>query len=375
MNFDEHAAKSLVLAPAGIPVPRGQICRTAKEAAQAVCAIGPAVIKAQVAAGKRGKAGGIKPADTPEEAERVAAAILGMSIGEYKVERVLVEEQANIAHEFYAAVLTDTDARKPLVLFSTQGGMDIEEVAAATPDAIRRQHVDLDVEPGAVDFVSMLAGLQLGDAQASVADILSRLYAAYRRRDAELLEINPLAQLGNRRVVALDCKFVLDDAAAYRQEDIVSVAAPAPMTALEQRGAENGLKFIQLDGNVGVLANGAGLTMTTMDVIRHFGGRPANFLEIGGEAYTKSAAALELVLSNPGVRSLIINFCGAFARTDVMAEGVVKAWQELKPAIPVFFSIHGTGEDEAIALVRARLGIEPYDLMEDAIQAAVRAAQ
>jgi succinyl-CoA synthetase beta subunit len=375
MNFDEHAAKSLVLAPAGIPVPRGQICRTAKEAAQAVRAIGPAVIKAQVAAGKRGKAGGIKPADTPEEAERVAAAILGMSIGEYKVERVLVEEQANIAHEFYAAVLTDTDARKPLVLFSTQGGMDIEEVAAATPDAIRRQHVDLDVEPGAVDFLSMLAGLQLGDAQASVADILSRLYAAYRRRDAELLEINPLAQLGDRRVVALDCKFVLDDAAAYRQEDIVSVAAPAPMTALEQRGAQNGLKFIQLDGNVGVLANGAGLTMTTMDVIRHFGGRPANFLEIGGEAYTKSAAALELVLSNPGVRSLIINFCGAFARTDVMAEGVVKAWQELKPAIPVFFSIHGTGEDEAIALVRARLGIEPYDLMEDAIQAAVRAAQ
>lgn len=375
MNFDEHAAKSLVLAPAGIPVPRGQICRTAKEAAQAVRAIGPAVIKAQVAAGKRGKAGGIKPADTPEEAERVAAAILGMSIGEYKVERVLVEEQANIAHEFYAAVLTDTDARKPLVLFSTQGGMDIEEVAAATPDAIRRQHVDLDAEPGAVDFVSMLAGLQLGDAQASVADILSRLYAAYRRRDAELLEINPLAQLADRRVVALDCKFVLDDAAAYRQEDIVGVAAPAPMTALEQRGAENGLKFIQLDGNVGVLANGAGLTMTTMDVIRHFGGRPANFLEIGGEAYTKSAAALELVLSNPGVRSLIINFCGAFARTDVMAEGVVKAWQELKPAIPVFFSIHGTGEDEAIALVRARLGIEPYDLMEDAIQAAVRAAQ
>jgi succinyl-CoA synthetase beta subunit len=375
MNFDEHAAKSLVLAPAGIPVPRGQICRTAKEAAQAVRAIGPAVIKAQVAAGERGKAGGIKSADTPEEAERGAAAILGMSIGEYKVERVLVEEQANIAHEFYAAVLTDTDARKPLVLFSTQGGMDIEEVAAANPDAIRRQHVDPGVDPGAVDFVPMLAGLQLGDAQASVADILSRLYAAYRRRDAELLEINPLAQLGDRRVVALDCKFVLDDAAAYRQEDIVSAAAPAPMTALERRGAENGLKFIQLDGNVGVLANGAGLTMTTMDVIRHFGGRPANFLEIGGEAYTKSAAALDLVLSNPGVRSLIINFCGAFARTDVMAEGVVKAWQELKPAIPVFFSIHGTGEDEAIALVRARLGIEPYDLMEDAIQAAVRAAQ
>ena len=375
MNFDEHAAKSLVLAPAGIPVPRGQICRTAKEAAEAVRAIGPAVIKAQVAAGKRGKAGGIKPVNTPEEAERVAAAILGMSIGEYKVEHVLVEEQAKIAREFYVAVLNDTEARKPLVLFSMQGGMDIEEVAAATPDAIRREHVNLDARPGAADFASMLAGLALGTAQASVADILSRLYAAYRRRDAELLEINPLAELADGRVIALDCKFMLDDAAAYRQEDIGKFAAPAPMTALERRAAESGLKFIQLEGNVGVLANGAGLTMTTMDIIRHFGGRPANFLEIGGDAYTKSAVALDLVLSNPGVKSLIINFCGAFARTDVMADGIVKAWQELKPTVPVFFSIHGTGEDEAIALVRARLGNEPYDIMEDAIQAAVQAAQ
>jgi succinyl-CoA synthetase beta subunit len=375
MNFDEHAAKSLVLAPAGIPVPRGQICRTAKEAAEAVRAIGPAVIKAQVAAGKRGKAGGIKPVNTPEEAERVAAAILGMSIGEYKVEHVLVEEQAKIAREFYAAVLNDTEARKPLVLFSMQGGMDIEEVAAATPDAIRREHVNPDARPGAADFASMLAGLALGAAQASVADILSRLYAAYRQRDAELLEINPLAELADGRVIALDCKFMLDDAAAYRQEDIGKFAAPAPMTALERRAAESGLKLIQLEGNVGVLANGAGLTMTTMDIIRHFGGRPANFLEIGGDAYTKSAVALDLVLSNPGVKSLIINFCGAFARTDVMADGIVKAWQELKPTVPVFFSIHGTGEDEAIALVRARLGIDPYDIMEDAIQAAVQAAQ
>jgi succinyl-CoA synthetase beta subunit len=340
-----------------------------------VRAIGPAVIKAQIAAGKRGKAGGIKPVNTPEEAERVAAAILGMSIGEYKVEHVLVEEQAKIAREFYAAVLNDTEARKPLVLFSMQGGMDIEEVAAATPDAIRREHVNLDPIPGAADFASMLAGLALGAAQASVADILSRLYAAYRRRDAELLEINPLAELADGRVIALDCKFMLDDAAAYRQEDIGKFAAPAPMTALERRAAESGLKFIQLEGNVGVLANGAGLTMTTMDIIRHFGGRPANFLEIGGDAYTKSAVALDLVLSNPGVKSLIINFCGAFARTDVMADGIVKAWQELKPTVPVFFSIHGTGEDEAIALVRARLGIEPYDIMEDAIQAAVQAAQ
>ena len=156
---------------------------------------------------------------------------------------------------------------------------------------------------------------------------------------------------------------------------IAKGGASVAMTPLEKRGAEAGLKLIQLDGNVGVLANGAGLTMTTMDVIRHYDGRPANFLEIGGEAYTKSEIALDLVLSNPGVKSLVINFCGAFARTDVMAEGVVKAWQKLKPKVPVFFSIHGTGEEDAVKLVRGELGIEPYDFMEDAIQAAVKAAQ
>ena len=218
-------------------------------------------------------------------------------------------------------------------------------------------------------------GLALGAAERQVAQILAQLYAAYRARDAELIEINPLALLADGRVVALDCKFVLDDAAIDRQPDITAAGSPGAMTALEQRGADVGLKLIQLDGNVGVLANGAGLTMTTMDVIRHFGGKPANFLEIGGEAYTKSEIALDIVLSNPGVKSLVINFCGAFARTDVMAEGVVRAWHKLKPRVPVFFSIHGTGEDEAVALVRAELGIEPYDLMEDAIQAAVEAAQ
>jgi succinyl-CoA synthetase beta subunit len=221
----------------------------------------------------------------------------------------------------------------------------------------------------------MLTGASLGIAAPKIVVILEKLYAAYRANDAELLEINPLALLADGRVVALDCKFVLDDAALYRQAEIAKGGAPGVMTALEQRGADNGLKLIQLDGNVGVLANGAGLTMTTMDVIRHFGGRPANFLEIGGEAYTKSEIALDLVLSNPGVKSLVVNFCGAFARTDVMADGVVKAWRKLRPTVPVFFSIHGTGEDEAVALVRGGLGIEPYDVMEDAIQAAVKAAQ
>jgi succinyl-CoA synthetase beta subunit len=375
MNFEEHAAKSLVLAPAGIPVPRGILCTSAKAAAMAAVDIGACVVKAQVPTGKRGKAGGIKLANTPAEAEQVASQILGMTIGDYKVERLLIEEQAQIVREFYAAVLPDTAARKPLILFSTEGGMDIEEVATKKPDAIRRLLVDIDGKPSAADIAGMLKGLNLGAAEAHIARILEQLYAAYRARDAELLEINPLALLGDGRVIALDCKFVLDDAATYRQQEFAKGGAANAMTALEKRGAEHGLKLIQLDGNVGVLANGAGLTMTTMDVIRHFGGKPANFLEIGGEAYTKSDIALDLVLSNPGVKSLVINFCGAYARTDVMAQGVVRAWHKLAPRVPVFFSIHGTGEEEAVVLVREQLGIEPYDLMEDAIQAAVKAAQ
>jgi succinyl-CoA synthetase beta subunit len=375
MNFEEHAAKSLILAPAGIAVPRGVLCASAAEAAKAAREIGPCVVKAQVPTGKRGKAGGIKLANKPAEAEQAAKQILGMRIGDYTVERLLIEEQAKIAREFYAAVLHDIAARKPLILFSTEGGMDIEEIAAEKPQAIRRLLVDIDAAPSPADVAGMLKGLDLGAAQAPIADILTRLHAAYRARDAELLEINPLALLADGRVVALDCKFVLDDAAAYRQPEIVGHGSPAAMTELERRGAEASLKLIQLDGNVGVLANGAGLTMTTMDVIRHYGGQPANFLEIGGEAYTKSEIALDLVLSNPGVKSLVINFCGAFARTDVMADGVVKAWGKLKPKVPVFFSIHGTGEDEAVKLVRDGLGIEPYDFMEDAIQQAVKAAQ
>ena len=375
MNFEEHAAKEKVLRPAGIPVPRGRLCATPASAAAAFHDVGPCVVKAQVPTGKRGKAGGIGIADSPEEAAARAQAILGMSIDGHVVATVLVEERAAIAREFYAAVLIDFAGRKPLVLFSTEGGMDIEEIAADRPDAVRRWSVDLDAGFGPAEARGMLAGLALGPAMDRVADILQTLYGIACRHDAELVEINPLALLRDGRVVALDCKFTLDDAAAFRQGDLPQAGARETLTALEREGAAHGLKFIQLDGNVGVLANGAGLTMTTMDVVSHYGGRPANFLEIGGEAYTKAETALRLVLSNPGVKSLVVNFCGAFARTDVMAEGVVRAWETLKPSVPVFFSIHGTGENEAVELVRGRLGIEPFDLMEDAVQAAVEAAQ
>ena len=375
MNLEEYAAKRHVLLPAGVPIPNGVVCSTPEEASAAVGRIGPSVVKAQVPTGKRGKSGGIKMADSADDGAAAARAILGMTIGGSRVERVLIEERCPIERELYAAVLVDVGSRSPIVLFSTEGGMDIEEVAERKPDAIRRHVVDVRRGFGAGEAAALLEGMQLGAATDAVADVLVKIYRAFCEKDAELVEINPLAILRGGKVVALDCKFVLDDASTARQPDLAKVASPAKMTVLEERGASHGLRFIQLDGNVGVLANGAGLTMTTMDVIDHFGGRPANFLEIGGEAYTKAEVALDLVLSNPGVKSLVVNFCGAFARTDVMADGVVRAWEKLKPKIPAFFSIHGTGEDEALKLVRERLGIEPYDLMEDAVKAAVEAAQ
>ena len=374
MNFEEHAAKPL-LGRAGIPVPRGQLCTSPEEAARAAAAIGRCVIKAQVPTGKRGKAGGIKLATTPGEAEEAARAILQLTIGGYPVRKVLVEEQAKIGREFYAAVLNDSASRGPLVLFSAEGGMDIEEIAATKPHALLRHPVDIATGFDRDAAAALLRSASPGNAADQLADILARLYQVYRSNDAELVEINPLAELADGRVVALDCKLVLDDAALSRQPELAKQGAPEQLTELERCGRAIGLRYIELDGAVGVLANGAGLTMTTMDAIRHFGGKPANFLEIGGDAYTQATPALELVLANPRVRSLVVNFCGAFVRTDVMADGVVKAWETLKPKLPVFFSIHGTGEDEAVKLVRERLGFAPFDLMDDAIKAAVEAAR
>ncbi|HEY4635161.1 MAG TPA: ATP-grasp domain-containing protein, partial [Rhodospirillales bacterium] len=324
MNFQEHAAKPL-LAAAGIVVPASKPARTPEAAAAAQKALGPVVVKAQVPTGKRGKAGGIKKADTPEQTRAAAEAILGMTIDGHRVESVLVESRADIKREFYTAVMNDPASKGPLVLFSTLGGMDIEEAAAKDANAIRRAAVDIRDGFDAKAARAMLKGLDLGGKDAQVADVLARLYQVYRDNDAELIEINPLAVTGDGRMVALDCKFVMDDSAVKRHEELAKKGTPEKVTGLEAKGRALGLRYIELDGDVGVLANGAGLTMTTMDVVCHHGGKPANFLEIGGEAYTQAKPALELVLANPNVRSLVINFCGAFARTDVMTEGVLAA--------------------------------------------------
>lgn len=373
MNFEEHAAKPLLRA-AGIATPQGELAWTPEEAGAAARRIGPCVVKAQVPTGKRGKAGGIGLAADPEAARAAAASILGMTIGEHRVETVLVEAQVAIAREMYAAVLDDPASKGPLLLFSAEGGMDIEEIAANHPDALVRLAVDIRKGLDAQTLESALPPITGLDRRA-LAELLTRLYSVYAANDAELVEINPLVLAKDGGLLALDCKLAMDDSGVPRHEALAKTGTPDKLTELETRGKALGLKFIELDGNVGVLANGAGLTMTTMDAVRHYGGAPANFMEIGGESYTKAKPALELVLANPRVKCLLVNFCGAFARTDVMTEGVIDAWQALRPDIPVFFTIHGTNEDEAIAMVKDRLGITPFDLMDDAVKAAVEAAR
>ena len=374
MNFEEHAAKAL-LRRFGVATPESRIVRTVEEAEAAAREIGPCAVKAQVPIGKRGKAGGIRLAATPGEAKEHAEAILGMEIASWTVEKLLVETQVPTARELYAAILNDTASKGPVLLFSPMGGMDVEAAAEKNPEAIRRFEIPIAEGLSEETARAAIDGLGLQAAAPALTGTLQNLYRAYRGLDAELIEINPLVVTPDNHVFALDCKLTVDDSAAPRQEDIAALAATEKQTPLEAKAAAAGLKYIELDGSVGVLANGAGLTMTTMDVIAHYGGRPANFLEIGGEAYTKARTALSILLENPKVKSLLINFCGAFARTDVMAEGVVSAWEELEPGIPIFFTIHGTGEDEAIALVEDRLGITPYNLMDDAVKAAVAASQ
>ena len=372
MNFEEHAAKPL-LARLGIAVPKGGLAQTPDEAAAIAARIGAVVVKAQVPTGKRGKAGGIKLAATPDEARIHAEAIIGMQIAGHQVEKVLIEERMPIERELYAAVLNDPASQGPLVMFSTAGGMDIEEVAATVPDKLHRRPADIRRGFTRADAGTLVRGLELGTAEGKVADTLARLYEVYAAFDAELVEINPLIVTADGRVVALDCKFVMDDSGIVRQSEIARAGTPEKLTGLEARAKAAGLKYIDLEGDIGVLANGAGLTMTTMDVVRHHGGRPANFLEIGGESYTQAKPALELLLSNPRIKSLVINFCGAFARTDVMTQGVIEAIEALQPQLPIFFSVHGTGDEEAIKLLKDRLGVTPLATMDDASKAAVGA--
>ncbi|EKT78103.1 succinate--CoA ligase subunit beta [Rhodococcus opacus] len=379
MKLLEYQGKRL-LSESGITIPDGAVVSNSSEAAAIAATLGgKIVIKAQVPTGKRGKAGAIRFAETAAQAQREADDLLGSSVDGFIVTEVIVEQALPIARELYAAILNDPASKGPLLLFSTQGGMDIEEVNSTAPEKVLRHRIDIRTGLSEEEVVTLLSDTDLPTkTRATVAASILRLYEVYRRVDADLVEVNPLVLTEDAVIAALDAKISLDPGALARHEELVTSlggSQPASETRLEREGRKLGLQFIELDGDVGVLANGAGLTMTTLDAVNHYGGQPANFLEIGGDAYTKATPALQLLLNNPNVRSLLVNFCGAFARTDVMTRGVVDALTALRPNIPVFFSIHGTGEEEAIQIVREVLGTEPYDQMDDAVKAAVSAAR
>ena len=350
MDFDEQAAKA-ILSARGIPIPRSRPASTLDEVEAAAHALGTSVvIKPLLAAGRRGKAGLIRFAEDPNGARRQAEDLFSHS------SRVLVEERIAIEQELYLAVMTDRSAKRPRILYSPQGGIDVEEAHEVIARAVDIRH--------ALDERTLSAFPQ------AVRPVLRALYQSYREHDAELFEINPLARSEDGRLIALDAKLSVDDSALARHPELTQ---PRPAgTELEERARRAGLYYIELDGDVGVLANGAGLTMATLDAVRFYGGRPANFMEIGGDAYKKGEEALAIVLGNHRVKSLLVNLCGAYARTDVMIEGFLKGWTALAPELPLSFSIHGTGEDRAIELVRSTLGIEPFDEMDDAVRDAIR---
>ena len=373
-DFCEYVAKPL-LRCAGLGIPAGEVATSADEAAAAAERIGPCMVKAQIPAGGRGKAGGIKLARTPGAAREATRSLLDMDFSGRSAKCVLVEELIEIEKEYYAAVTTDPVLRCPVVLFSASGGVEIESMADADPHALRT--IPIDIANGLDEFeaAQLLEPILSADEAKAVVEALAKLYRCYRQHDAELLEVNPLAVQPDGKLIALDCKFTMDDAATGRQSELASAAEKESLTKLEAEAAAAGLKFIELEGNVGILANGAGLTMATMDVVERLGGSPANFLEIGGDAYSKAETAWNLLLEQKRVASAVVNFCGAFARTDVMAQGVATAWKSRPPWFPVHFCIHGTGDQEAISLVRRELGIEPFEHMEDAVEAAVNDAE
>ncbi len=368
--FIEEADAKALFAAAGIPTPIGALADSAVVARQVGESLGPVMVKAQVPSGKRGKAGGIVAASTPTQAAEAATRLLGAEFAGVVVERVLVEAQVDIARELYVAVTVDPQRRCPVIIVSASGGVDIEEVNAESPQAVHRVEIPIadGLEAAAALDIAALLGLAESHTP-TLAGLLVTLYGLFRSLDAQLVEINPLAIDASGALIALDAKLIIDDNALFRQGGLPAQRPSG--TALEQRAAEQDFLLVELDGDVGVLANGAGLTMSTMDAVSAQGGRPANFLEVGGMAYKRATPALALVLSNPNVRSLLVNLCGAYARTDVIAEGLIAGWKELAPEVPVSFCIHGTGEERARMLVETELGISPHDTMVAAVNEAV----
>jgi succinyl-CoA synthetase beta subunit len=376
LKIHEYQARD-IYSRFGVPVPRSEVVTKAADARRAAEEIGgTVVVKAQVHVGGRGKAGGVKLAKTPDEAEKAASSILGMDIKGLTVEKVLVADAVDIESEYYAGIIVDRQTKKPVFMVSAAGGIDIEEVARETPEKIHK----LAVDPAAgltADQARYLASKldSRPHVVSQLADVIAKLYDAFVGSDASLAEINPLVVTPDERVLAIDAKINIDDNALYRHEDIAAMRDPSTETDELRKARELGLSYVKLDGDVGCIVNGAGLAMTTMDVIKHYGGEPANFLDIGGSSNPqKVVTALEIITSDPNVKSILINIFGGITRCDDVAKGLVQALTETTIDLPIVARLTGTNEEQARAIL-AEHELVTAETMDEAVEKAVELAR
>jgi succinyl-CoA synthetase beta subunit len=373
VDLYEHQGKEL-FARHGIPLVEGFVAESPEEARHIADRLGGKVaVKAQVQVGGRGKAGGIALVQSSDEAEQAAKRIFTEGFSGTRVTRVLVERLVEIAEQFYAALTLDRTTGRYLAMVSNSGGMDIEEIARTNPDAIRRSQIDPVL--GLKDFqVRYLVGHLPLEAKEGTADIVRRMYRIVETADATLVEINPLSLLKGGVVVALDAKITIDDNALYRQPDLAGLRASFLVDPTQARANEKGLQYVKLDGEVGIIGNGAGLVMSTLDVVSQAGGRPANFLDVGGGASADAmATSLEVVLSDPQVRSVLVNIFGGITRGELVAQGIVQALRRVDPDVPIVVRLDGTNAEEGRRILRnaGHPRIVPAETMLEAAKKAV----
>jgi succinyl-CoA synthetase beta subunit len=376
MKLHEYQAKS-VFADAGIPTPASTLASSVDEVVEATEDIGyPVAVKAQVHVGGRGKAGGIKLAEDREEAERAAEDILGMDLKGYTVETVLVEEAVDFKNELYVGVTMDRGEGKPVAMVSTKGGVNIEEVAEEDPDAIAREHVDpaFGMHPYQARKVVYDAGVPR-EVASDVASILTTLFQLWDDSDASDIEINPVMVTEDDEVVAADAVMNIDDDALFRQSDLAEMEEETYEDELEQKAGEYGFDYVRLDGNTGIIGNGAGLVMTTLDLVDHYGGSPANFLDIGGGAKAERVAnALDMVFSDENVDAVVFNIFGGITRGDEVAKGINDALGQFDEIPkPVVVRLAGTNAEEGREILNDEL-VTVEETLEDAVQRAVEYA-
>jgi succinyl-CoA synthetase beta subunit len=371
MKLHEYQSKQ-IFARYGVPIPKGSVAATAAEAKQVAEELGGrVVIKSQVLVGGRGKAGGIRLAKTPDEAGDVAAQILAMEIKGLPVRKVLVDEAANIEKEIYLGITNDRAARKPVMMASAAGGVEIEEVARLSPEKIIKVHIDPLLGLRDYQARDIAAAIDLPrDHWRTFGAVASGLWRAYTECDATLAEINPLVITSDNRLLALDGKMLLDDNALFRHPDLAEMRDLDVEAPSEVEARKYGLSFIKLDGNIGCMVNGAGLAMTSMDIIKLFGGEPANFLDIGGGAGSdKVAAALRIILADPNVKAILFNIFGGITRCDEVARGILAALAEVKTQVPMVVRLVGTNAEEGRRILADARMVTAETLVEAAQKA------